>query len=340
MKLGNTLEAKLTRTFDTIYIEKEAQDYELTKKIISQFTKSQLISINSYQEIFNRNRQDFRQQKLSPKLILGIKKDSYLYAGSSFTPSFNQPYFFYNAMALNCLYDCSYCYLQGMFNSANLVIFVNEQDFYQATLDKLAELGSLYLSISYDTDLLAIEHLTGFCAKWIELCQQNPNLLVESRTKSVNFNSIKELEPTDNFILSWTLSPKTVSEKIEVNTPSLISKIKAIKNAQARGWKVRICFDPLLVQKNWMNEYQDLIAKIKVELDVDLIRDFSIGSFRMNDSFYKKIKKSRPNDALFAYPYEKINGIISYSAEQDKKLKNTVCQLLIDNGVPSTKIYL
>ena len=339
MKLESTLETKLSRAFDTIYIEKDAKDYPVTINILNQFKKSQQISINSYQEIFNRNRQDFRQQKLSPKLILAIKKDSYLYPGSSFTPSFNQPHFFYNAMALNCLYDCSYCYLQGMFNSANLVIFVNEQDFYQATLDKLKELGSLYLSISNDTDLLAIEHLTGYCAKWITLCQQNPKLLVESRTKSVNFNAIKELAPVDNFILSWTLSPLSVSQRIEINTPSLVSKIKAIQNAQAQGWKVRICFDPLLMHVDWAKQYKDLIKLINSELDLNLIRDFSIGSFRMNDSFYKKIQKSRPQDPLFAYPYDRIEGIISYPEEQDQKLKLTVCDLLKESGVPTEMIF-
>ena len=30
---------------------------------------------------------------------------------------------------LNCIYDCKYCFLQGMFRSANFVIFVNYESF-------------------------------------------------------------------------------------------------------------------------------------------------------------------------------------------------------------------
>ena len=33
---------------------------------------------------------------------------------------------------LNCIYDCKYCFLQGMFNSANYLVFVNYQDFFFA----------------------------------------------------------------------------------------------------------------------------------------------------------------------------------------------------------------
>ena len=32
---------------------------------------------------------------------------------------------------LNCVYDCSYCFLQGMFNSANYLVFVNYEDYFK-----------------------------------------------------------------------------------------------------------------------------------------------------------------------------------------------------------------
>ena len=31
----------------------------------------------------------------------------------------------------NCLFDCKYCFLQGMYSSANYVIFVNYEDYYE-----------------------------------------------------------------------------------------------------------------------------------------------------------------------------------------------------------------
>ena len=29
----------------------------------------------------------------------------------------------------NCIYDCKYCFLQGLYSSANYLVFVNYEDF-------------------------------------------------------------------------------------------------------------------------------------------------------------------------------------------------------------------
>ena len=31
---------------------------------------------------------------------------------------------------MNCVFDCEYCYLKGMYPSANLVVFVNLEDIF------------------------------------------------------------------------------------------------------------------------------------------------------------------------------------------------------------------
>ena len=227
----NNNTVKFARTFSDIYLESGAENYSTTTEILANFPKANIIKIDRYQEVFNRNQQNFREQKKAQKLILATKKDSLLYDGSEYTPDYNHPHFYYNAMILNCLYDCSYCYLQGMFNSANLLVFVNAEDFITAALDKLAELKSLLVSISYDTDLLALENIAGFNAKWIETCHQYPALTVDSRTKSANYAAIKNCTPADNFILAWTLSPESIVKQHEPMTASLKGRVKSIANA-------------------------------------------------------------------------------------------------------------
>ena len=41
---------------------------------------------------------------------------------------------------LNCIYDCKYCFLQGMFNSANYLVFVNYQDFFLQLMKLLKQI--------------------------------------------------------------------------------------------------------------------------------------------------------------------------------------------------------
>ena len=100
------------------------------KAVLSKFKNNQVINIEKYTEILNRNQQDFKLQKLSPKLILAVKKDGFIYKGSDVLPSFGHNHFYYNSVIQNCIYDCDYCYLQGMYNSANIVVFVKPPRLY------------------------------------------------------------------------------------------------------------------------------------------------------------------------------------------------------------------
>ena len=188
--------------FSHIYYENGAIDSPAAKQILEKFPKAKLIEISDYKDLFNRKRQDWRLQKQSLKLILAKKKSDFLYSGSDVTPDFNQKNFYYNTLVMNCLYDCHYCYLQGMYPSANIVIFTNLEDYFQKTDEMLKEKGDAYLSISYDTDLLAFENLLSYCGHWIEYASKRKNLKIELRTKSANYTAIKKLAPSENFILA------------------------------------------------------------------------------------------------------------------------------------------
>lgn len=327
------------KKFSHIYIEKAALDFPLTKKILDKFSASEIIEINSYTEIFNRNRQDFALQKASQKMILAIKKDEFLYSGSPYTPDFGYKHFYYNAMVLNCLYNCSYCYLQGMFNSGNLLIYLNGQDFIDAAVTKLQEVKSLYLCISYDTDLLAIENITNYCNDWIQACKENPGLIVECRTKSANYNAIAANQPVSNFILAWTISPEEITNQFEAKTPSLKARLSAIKKAISDGWQVRLCIDPVLLIDNWQRIYQNFIKQIFAEIDPASIQDLSIGSFRMNQEYFKKIKKFRNQEWIYNFPYQTEQEVLTYTEKQKDSIKTEIDAYLEAAGVEKEKRF-
>ena len=75
---------------------------------------------------------------------------------------------------MNCIYQCEYCYLEGMYSSAYIVVFVNLEDFF-SEVKALSKDENMYLCISYDTDILALENLLGYGKAWIEFLQDNPN---------------------------------------------------------------------------------------------------------------------------------------------------------------------
>ena len=59
--------------FSHIYIEKAAENYELTEKIKEKFANSVIIGINHYKDVFSPKNQCFSTQKRSRKLILAVK---------------------------------------------------------------------------------------------------------------------------------------------------------------------------------------------------------------------------------------------------------------------------
>ena len=162
------------RDLSHIYIEEAASDHPVTERVLSRLSKSKVISIENYKEILNRNQQSFLVQKQSQKLILAKRNDEFLYPGSDIAPDFGHQHFYYNTIVLNCLYNCEYCYLQGMFPGGQVVAFVNNEDFMHAADKVLKEKGSLYLCLSYETDLLAMEDLLGFTREWIEFARIRP----------------------------------------------------------------------------------------------------------------------------------------------------------------------
>ncbi len=229
------------------------------------------------------------------------RRAPFLYPCSDIAPSFGQHHFYYATPAINCLYDCEYCYLQGMYNSANIIVYINQEDFLGAVDHKLAE-EPLYLCLSYDSDLLAMESLFPLNRFWIEASRTRPDALFELRSKSANFRALKDLEPSDNVILAWTVSPESVIRDFEAKTANLQGRVNAMKSAQERGWSIRICIDPILQIPEWEAEYRSLLEVLKQELDPDFIRDIALGFFRLGPQYLSKMRKILPHSPLVHHP--------------------------------------
>lgn len=324
--------------FSHIYVEKESFHFPVTQKIINRFPKSELITIDHYKDIFCRSRQNYLLQKQSPALILAVKHGTLIYPGSPVCENFGNEHFYYTSSVMNCLYDCEYCYLQGMYSSANVVVFVNLDDIFSET-DLLLKKYPVYLCISYDTDLLALENILGYVTKWYEFAKARPELKIELRTKSANFRSLSSLAPIPNMILAWTLSPAFLSKTYEHNTPGTSERLANIKDALKYGWKVRLCFDPLLREENWKELYCDLIEKTFSSLSAENLFDISIGGFRVSKEYLKKMRKQRPFSAVLQYPFDLNNGFYQYP---EKHLTEMILFLKkeIQKWIPEEKIYI
>lgn len=335
--MNNSNPSFYNHIFSHIYIENEIKNNPVTQKILSHFPKSERIEIDHYKDIFCRSHQNYRLQKQTPGLILARKHQNMVYEGAPVCQNFGNQHFYYTSSVMNCIYDCEYCYLQGMYPSANLVVFVNLEEIFEQ-VELLLQKHQVYLCVSYDTDLLALEQLLGYSNEWIKFASDHSNLSIELRTKSANSNIIKKLEPRDNVILAWTLSPEKLAEKLEHHVPTFNQRLKCIKQAIACGFRVRLCFDPLLYCADWREHYRDMIDIVFSEIQPDQIEDVSIGVFRVSQDYLKKMRKQAQNCAVLQYPFENDNGIYHYSREFTNEMISFVYEL-VHKKISEEKIF-
>ena len=240
---------------------------------------------------------------------------------------------------MNCLYDCDYCYLQGMYPCGTLVVFVNLEDYF-AELDQLLAKHPVYLCCSYDSDLTALSGLLPHAEAFCRYAMTHPELRLELRTKSAALPFTKRLPAAKNIVMAFTLSPQELISRYEHYTPSLAARLATAKEAANRGFSLRLCFDPILDVPHAEELYSTLVDEVFSVLSPEEITDISLGVFRLSKDYLKQLKKAKPACALSHYPYELTDGVCHYRTERCDVLLGTVCDALYRHNVPKDKLFI
>ena len=351
------------KPFSVIYVEEAALTYPRAQRILSRLPDAERILIRDYRDVFNRAHQNPVLQKKAQALILAVSDRPRVYEGAPVCQDFDNDRFFYSSDVMNCVFDCEYCYLQGMYPSGNIVVFVNLEATF-AALDRLLREGPegtdllsavdsgsapqicdgsdtenpLYVCISYDTDLLALEPLLGYVADWTRYAEAHPGLTLELRTKSAARSVLRSLPVPENIILAVTLSPDPVIRAMEHRTPSLSARLEFAAEAISLGWKVRLCFDPMIAVHDAQAVYDAMFDTVFDSLPMDRIHDVSVGLFRISREYLKEMRRHRPC-AVTCYPYELTDGVYHYPAETDEPLTKLAVNRLSE-VLPRERIFL
>ena len=312
--------------FSHIYVESQSIDSDIAKQSFKRFPKAKIIEIEDYKKIFNKNGQDFQIQKLSTKLILAKKQPPFIYPATDIIQDSGFSNFYYCTPILNCIYNCEYCFLQGMYSSANIVVFTNTEEVKDAVKKQILERKypdePLLLSLSYNTDILALENILPLTKQWINFANNTDDLFMEIRTKSGLTSSFNKLKPSKKILFAWTLSPNNIIQKYEHKTPLLERRIMSIQKIVDSGWPVRLSFDPILIYPNWKEDYKQMFERIKETISGDKIFDITIGVFRMSDDFYNRIKKTKPDSDLFYNNYDNSNNVKTVTKDQKEMVRD------------------
>ena len=331
--------------FSHIYIEEALLGGEEAEAILRKFPKAKCIPIRHYKDLFNRRKQNRALQEKSRKLILSKKEGQRIYPGAPVCQSFSESAFYYASLLMNCPFHCEYCYLQGMYPSANLVLFLNLEDYFSDCQRLIQEKGSLYLCISYDTDLLALEELYPFVERFAHFLEEEPDLRIEVRTKAGGeslFRRLLKMQLSEDvkkrLIFAFTLSPEKIVSEAEHGTVGLKGRLKAVKMAMEEGFTLRLCFDPMLYHADWESLYTELLETVFREIPMEKLYDVSVGSFRISESYLKAMTKSCGASPYTSFPYENTDGYYHYPKELLLKMEGFLEQRLLEK-LPKEKIF-
>ena len=309
--------------FTHVYVEERAREYPLTSEILGKLSGANIIPIKHYKDVFDRKRQNAVLQREHQALIIAVRDGNRIFKGAPVCQSFGNKNFYYASSMMNCPFDCEYCYLKGMYPSSNMVVFVNLEDYRADVEEKLKE-GPMYVCASYDTDLLAMNGLTGHADFWKELALAHDDLLVELRTKA----AVEIKENILNVIYAFTLSPEEVVSRYERYTAPVKARISAAQSAIENGAKVRLCFDPIIKIPDWNSAYKKLVDETAAAIDFSKLTDVSVGTFRISADYLTKMRKAYPGSELAWYPYVVKEGVAQYVPDTDQEMQEFVCGLI------------
>lgn len=324
--------------FETIYIEDAVRQHPRVQAVVERHPDARVIHCQRYGEVFNPKSQNFRLQKQKPALILAKKHKNFVSSTPS-TYGIGAEKNYYFSHMLNCLYDCRYCFLQGMYQSANFVLFINYEDFQ----DNIRELSSgssepIHFFSGYDCDSLALEPVSGFAEAFLPFFQQLPNAWLELRTKSTQIRSLLNRTPLQRCIVAFSLSPDDIADKLEHKAPPLQRRLEAINKLQKQGWLIGLRFDPVIYQHNYQQKYKALFQQVFSLIDQELLHSVSLGLFRLPESYFKNMHKLYFDEKLFASPLQQQNGMMSYRQELEQSMMQYCTEQLLTH-TPASKLF-
>lgn len=309
---------------DHIYIEEAVIDHPRSREIISRYPKATIVTCSRYGNVFNSNAQNFRLQKQQPSLILAEKNSGRVIATPEGYGIGGQENYYFSHM-LNCLYDCRYCFLQGMYRSAHYVVFVNYEDFMtDITETTNGANGPVWFFSGYDCDSLAMEPVTGYLRYALPKFASLTNANLEIRTKSTQIRTLLNTEALPNCVVAYSFTPEKQAEALEHKVPSVQKRIQAAAKLQRAGWKIGLRLDPLVHTVSFEQDYAELLQQIFITLDAGKIHSVSYGPFRLPRDFYKKMVKLYPREKLFAGQLTENGKMVSYEPELEAQCQQSV----------------
>jgi spore photoproduct lyase len=328
--------------FSRIFVEKSVGHLPQIAIIKERFSNTPVTEIDAIEDIFGRVKKPYLQKRSNLQLFLGKKKGTLVKEAPDAYGLAGEPHYYF-IHAYNCIYECEYCYLQGYFQSPDIVLFLNHDEIaieIESVIKRHPD-QTVWFHAGEFSDSLALTHLTGELPFYFELFKRNPQAKLELRTKSANIKELKKLSALENVITSFSLSPQNRIKATDLKTPSLKHRLSAMRELQHLGHPVAIHLDPIIHEDNFLETYKELFDELNEYLDLTSLAYVSMGVVRFTSKVFHQVKKNYPHSELLAAEFHSsFDGKVRYPRPFRLWLLGKIKQLALQSGLEEEQIYL
>lgn len=325
--------------FNKIFVENEIKELAKTQEIVNKFKGATLSYIENYQDVWGRVKKPYLQKRTNLNLFLASKKGQLIKEAPD-AYGLGPEKHFYFIHAFNCIYECQYCYLQGYFNTPDIVLFINHDDIIKEMTAIVKDHPDAWFHAGEFSDSLALSNITGELPIYFEFFNNHPKAKLELRTKSANIRPLLELDALANVFTSFTLSSHKAGEIFDTKCPSVSHRLNSINKLVSNGHMIGIHFDPLIYQVDFELQYQDIIKELKDVLPDSNLGYISIGVVRFTKDVHREVERNYPKTKMLGQDFTKsFDGKMRYNKPMRMWMMQKVKAYLIDAGYAKEKIY-
>lgn len=186
-----------------------------------------------------------------------------------------------NCIAPNLIYGCfggcvdTYCYM-SRYNGRRVFVNTNVDEIFQSvvewekTYNKVPDQQDpvyTMVDIACNTDLVLMQkHVkkTGISLHdYLLMYDKHENLNTTMATKYPGLLTLDVRHFNKPPRVRVSLMPQTYSNVLEPKMQKISSRIEDINRLKDLGWEVHINYSPVVFQRRWIQEYDDLFAEVK-----------------------------------------------------------------------------
>jgi spore photoproduct lyase len=217
-----------------------------------------------------------------------------------------------------CSLGCSYCSIQTFYTDGKISVDKN-------LAEKLAKIPldpnkKYHIGSGQSSDSLAIGNREGVLDAQLNFARNNPNIILEFKTKSNNIDYLLRSNVPNNVFVSWSLNPQLFIDNEEHGTASFDERISSARALSDKGVLVGFHFHPIVYYEGYELDYTNIIKKVVSMFDPLEVAMISMGTLTFIKPAIKKLRSTGLSSNVLQIPMADAVGKSSYTKEIKKEI--------------------